>query len=97
MSRVGEPPVELGQSLQHVHQLGEAGPLLQVESPAGRQDLLQTEPALVGVRAGGKGGGHSWGALHRVPSGLSSTPSWWSRDHPADIEITGHCWRWAEK
>lgn len=39
--RVGEPPVQLGQLLQHVHQQAEAGSLLQVESPAGRQDLLQ--------------------------------------------------------
>lgn len=38
--RVGEPPVQLGQFLQHVHQQGDAGPLLQVKSPAGRQDLL---------------------------------------------------------
>lgn len=73
--RVGEPPVQLGQFFQHVHQQGEAGPLLQVESPAGREDLLQAEPALVGVRAGWEGGGHSWGTLHRVPLILSSPPS----------------------
>ena len=41
--RVREPPVQLGQLLQHVHQQGEAGPLLQVEGPAGGQDLLQGE------------------------------------------------------
>lgn len=52
MSRVGEPPVQLGQLLQHAHQQGEAGPLLQVESPAGRQDLLQVEMMSVGVGAG---------------------------------------------
>lgn len=38
---MGEPPVQLGQLLQHVHQQAEAGSLLQVESPARRQDLLQ--------------------------------------------------------
>lgn len=45
---VGEPPVQLGQFLQHFHQQREAGPLLQVERPAGGQDLLRAEAALVG-------------------------------------------------
>ena len=40
VSGVGEPPVELGQLLQHVRQLGEGGPLPQVVRPARRQDLL---------------------------------------------------------
>lgn len=58
--RVGEPPVELGQLLQHVHQQAEAGSLLQVESPAGRQDLLQKKHwswwlKLVGI----------WGVRHK--------------------------------
>lgn len=38
---MGEPPVQLGQLFQHVHQQAEAGSFLQVESPACRQDLLQ--------------------------------------------------------
>lgn len=86
--RVGEPPIQLGQLLQHFHQQGEAGPLLDVESPAGRQDLLQAELALVGVRAGWQGGGHSWGFMHRVPSTLSSTPQLRSPEHPADTGLT---------
>lgn len=52
--RVGEPPVQLGQLLQHVHQQAEAGSLLQVESPAGRQDLLQKSTGLGGVWASGE-------------------------------------------
>lgn len=52
--RVGEPPVQLGQPLQHVHQQAEAGSLLQIESPAGRQDLLQKSTGVGGVWASGE-------------------------------------------
>lgn len=40
VTRVGQPPVQLGQSLQHVGQLGEGHPVFSFLRPAGGQDLL---------------------------------------------------------
>lgn len=40
VARVGQPPVQLGQSLQHFGQQGEGHPVFSSLRPAGRQDLL---------------------------------------------------------
>lgn len=38
---VGEAAVELWQLFKHFHEDSEAGPLAEVEGPAGREDFLQ--------------------------------------------------------
>lgn len=43
VSGVGQPAVQLGESLQHSRQLGEGGPVARLRGPAGRQDLLSDE------------------------------------------------------
>lgn len=41
MPWVGEAAVELWQLFKHFHEDSEAGPLAEVEGPAGREDFLQ--------------------------------------------------------